>query len=231
MSVPRPVLRPAAAAPLALLLAALATVFLFGNDRGHFYRPGHHDRVSAEHMAVAANLSPAHHFLMVRYLNANASGYSMYNRFPVGGYALTALATSPFRGDLSLRLHAARMLMLGFFAAAAVLAYLALSRLAASRWTALTATLLAFSSYYGLYYNDMITPEIAPGLFGVLLSFHGVVVFLQDGRFRQLLVKACAALLLGWHVLAVVAAFVVLGLARVLLVPRGGGGCPDRGTA
>ena len=70
MSVPRPLLRPASA-PLALLLAALSTVFLFGNDRGHFYRPGHHDRVyrvSAEHMAVAVNLSPAHHFLMVRHL-------------------------------------------------------------------------------------------------------------------------------------------------------------------
>ena len=108
-------------------------------------------------MAVPANLSPAHHFLMFMHLGEASDdpdrGYAMYNRFPVGGYALIALATSPFRGALSLRLHAARMLMLGFFAAAAVLAYLALSRLAASRWTALTATLLAFSSYYGLYYN------------------------------------------------------------------------------
>ena len=225
---------PASARPvsaLALLLAALSTVFLFGNDRGHFYRAGHHDYVSAEHMGIVANLSPAHHFLMFRNLGDvedSEHRYNMYNRFPVGGYALIALATSPFHGDLSLRLHAARMLMLGFFAAAAVLAYLATSRLAASRWTALTATLLAFSSYYGLYYNDMIHSQTMPSLFGVLLTFHGVVVFLQDGRFRQLLVKACAALLLGWHVLALVAAFVVLGLARALSTGGGGG---DRGTA
>ena len=203
-------------APLLLLLAALSTVFVFGGDRGRFYRPGHHDHVSAEHMSIVANLSPAHRFLMFRSRSDEAGDrrYDPYNRFPVGGYALIALATSPFRGDLSLRLHAARMVMLGFFAAAAVLAYLATSRLAAGRWTALTATLLAFSSFHGLYYNDMIMPQTMPGLFGVLLTFHGVVVFLQDGRFRQLLVRACVSLLLSWDVLALVAAFVVLGLAR-----------------
>ena len=213
---PRPSV-PRSPPPPLLLLAALSTVFVFGGDRDRFYRPGHHDHVSAEHMSIVANLSPAHRFLMFRSQSDEAGDdrYAPYNRFPVGCYALIALATSPFRGDLSLRLHAARMLMLGFFAAAAVLAYLAMSRLAASRWTALTATLLAFSSFYGLYYNDMIHPaEATPGLFGVLLTFHGVVVFLQDGRFRQLLVRACAALLLSWDVLALVAAFVVLGLAR-----------------
>ena len=194
--------------PLLLLLAALATVFVFGADRGLFYRSGHHDHVSAEHMAIAVNLSPAHRFLMFR------SQSDLYNRFPVGGYALIALATSPFRDDLSLRLHAARVLMLGFFAAAAVLAYLATARLAGSRRTALTATLLAFSSFHALYYNDMIYPELMPALFGVLLTFHGVVVFLQEGRFRQLLVKTCAALLLAWPVLALVATFVVLATAR-----------------
>ena len=215
MPAPRP-FRRHASAPLLLLLAALSTVFLFGNDRGHFYRAGHHDYVSAEHMAIAVNFSPAHRFLMFSSLFGVEPGYryGVYNRFPAGGYALIALATAPFRGDLALRLHAARMLMLVFFAATAVLAYLALSRLAASRWTALTATLLAFSSYYGLYYNDMIAPEVAPTLFGVLLTFHGVVVYLQDGRFRQLLARTCAALLLGWPVLALVATFVVLALAR-----------------
>ena len=226
MQLPRP-LQQSLSAPLLLLLAALSTVFVFGNDRGRFYRPGHHDYVSAGHLSIAVNLSPEHRFLMFR-SQREAAGpdgprYDPYNRFPVGGYALIALATSPFRGDLSLRLHAARVLMLGFFAAAAVLAYLSMSRLAASRWVALTAVLLPFSSFYGLYYNDMIHPEVIPGLFGVLLTFHGVVVFLQDGRFPQLLVKACAGLLLAWHVLALVAAFVVLALlprifARVALL-------------
>ena len=37
-------------APLLLLLLALSTVFLFGNDRGQFYRNGHHDSVSVNHL-------------------------------------------------------------------------------------------------------------------------------------------------------------------------------------
>ena len=211
-------------APLVLLLAGLTTVFVFGHDqRGGFYRPGHHDYVSAEHLSIAVNLSPAHRFLMFTLLRDVEDGtarsrYTMYNRFPIGGYALTALVTSPFRDDLSARLRAARLLMLGFFAATAVLAYLALSRLTASRWVALTAVLLAFSSYYALYYSDMIIfHALSVGGFGVSLTFHGLVVFLQDGRFRQLLVKTCAALLLDWTVLALVAAFVVLASARHLL--------------
>ena len=208
--------------PLVLLLAALSTVFVFGPDRGRFYRPGHHDYMSAELMSIAVNFSPAHGFLRFHNLQ-NLEGthprYSTYQRFPVGVYALTALATSPFRADLSAGIRAGRLLMLGFFAAAAVLAYLALSRLTANRWVALTAALLAFSSYYALHYNDMLAVYGMPGLFGVLLTFHGIVVFLQDGRFRQLLVKTCAALLLDWIVLALVAAFVALATAR-RFIPR-----------
>ena len=209
-------------APLVLLLAGLTTVFVFGHDqRGGFYRPGHHDQITADHLSIAVNLSPAHRFLMFKWLrdvDGTAGQYAVYNRFPIGGYALIALATSPFRGDLSARLRAARLLMLGFFAATAVLTYLALSRLTASRWVALTAALLAFSSYYALYYNDLIDPHGPPmATFGVLLTFHGLVVFFKDGRFRQLLVKTCAALLLDWTVLALVAAFVALASARKFL--------------
>ena len=202
--------------PLVLLLLASSTVFLFGNDRDRFYRPGAHDWVSSEHLAVAVNLSPAHNFLMFHRLSGVEEGgglrYQPYNRFPVGGYALISLATLPFRDDLSAQLYAARMLMLAFFAAAAVAAYTATSRLSSSRWIALTAVLLSFSSYYHLYWNDMVHPKTMMDLFGVLLTFHGIVVFLQEGRFRQLLVKACTALLLGWHVLALILAFVLLGM-------------------
>ena len=210
--------------PLVLLLLALSTVFLFGNDRDRFYRPRpHHDWVSSQHLAVAVNLSPAHDFLMFHRLTRRYGedyGYEPYNRFPVGGYALISLATLPFRDDLSAQLYAARMLMLTFFAGAAVAAYFAMSRLWSSRWIALTAVLLSFSSHYCLYYNDMVAPETGMSLFGVLLTFHGIVVFLAEGRFRQLLVKACAALLLGWHVLALILAFVALGMASQIVRTR-----------
>ena len=209
--------------PLVLLLLALSTVFLFGNDRGRFYRPTSHDWVSSQHLTIAVNLSPAHGFLMFNRLTRRYGedyGYAPYNRFPVGGYALISLATLPFRDDLSAQLHAARMLMLAFFAGAAVAAYFATSRLWSGRWVALTAVLSSFSSFYCLYYNDMVHPKTMMDFFGVLLTFHGIVVFSEEGRFRQLLVKACAALLLGWHVLALILAYVALGMASEIVRTR-----------
>ena len=211
---------PQAAIPLLLLLLALSTVFLSIHDRGLFYRLGFHDRTTAHYLTVAGNLSPKHGLLGFDALTLDDDGdlaYRPYNRFPIGGYALLKLAMAPFGDDFSAQIRSARASMLAFFVLGAVSAYLALCRLLASRWVALAATLTAFSSYYLLYYNDMVATENMPSLFGMLLTFHGMVVFVQEGRFRQLLVKACAALLLGWHVYALLLAFIVLGLARELV--------------
>ena len=216
------------ALPLLLLLSALSTVFLFGHDQGYFYRSTSHNAISAQQLSVAENLSPEHNFLMFYNQTLDKDGipsYVPYNRFPLGGYALIKLAILPFGDGLVAKIYAARMVLLLFYAGSAALAYLSLCRLTANRWIALTATLLAFSSYYLLYYNDMVATENGLSLFGVLLTVHGMVLFVQEGRFRQLLVKACAALLLGWHVYALLLPFIVLGLlcelnrARRLSVP------------
>ena len=209
--------------PLALLLLTLSTVFVFGGNRGYFYRPNIHNWISSEHLTIALNLSPEHGFQRFMRRTIDDDGvprYRPYNRFPIGGYLLMKAATLPVSDNPSARLYAARILMLLFFTAAAVLAYLSLCRLTSNRWIALTATLLAFSSYYLLYYNDMTANEGMIDLFGVMLTFHGMVVFVQEGRFRQLLVKACIALLLGWHVFALLLPFVIIGLARDILRAR-----------
>ena len=209
--------------PLALLLLALSTVFVFGGDRGHFYRLGGHNWISSEHLTIAANISPEHGFQRFRLRFIDEDGevrYEPYNRFPIGGYLSMKLATLPFGENPSARLTAARMLMLLFFTATAVLAYLSLCRLTSNRWIALTATLLAFSSYYLLYFNDMTANEGMPDLFVVMLTFHGMIIFVQEGRFRQLLVKTCIALLFGWHVFALLLPFVIFGLASDLLWAR-----------
>ena len=209
--------------PLALLLLALSTVFIFGGDRGRFYRPKEHDGVSSQHLAIALNLSPEHGFQRFYRWFVDDDGavrYTPYNRFPPGGYASMKLAALPFGERPSAQLYAVRILMLLFFTATAVLAYLSLCRLTSNRWIALTAALLAFSSYYLLYFNDMTANEGMPDLFGVMLTFHGMVVFVQEGRFRQLLVKTCIALLLGWHVLALLLPFVIIGLASDLWQAR-----------
>jgi len=201
--------------PVALLLLALAAVFVFGGDRAHFYRPKLDGWDSSKNLALAENLSPATFFRLYRQLEFDghdrAPIYEMYGRFPVGGPALIKLAGLPFGDDLSGKILAARMLMLAFYAAAALLAFRALSRVFANRWAALAAALMAFSSYYVLYYSDTVSNEMSVDLFAVSLAFHGMVVFVQEGRFRQLAVKSCAALLLGWHVYALLLPFIIIG--------------------
>lgn len=205
--------------PLALLLFALSTVFLFGGERHRFYRPGG-NILTANYMTVALNLSPERNFVGYYYRALNPEGdavYFPYNRFPPGGYALIKLATLPFGDNLSASLYVGRLLMLAFFAGAALFAYLALSRIVANRWVALTSTLLAFSSYYCLFHNDTVATDAMPDMFGVMLTFHGIAIFTQEGRFRQLLIKACIALLLGWHVYALLLTFIVIGLGSELI--------------
>ena len=210
--------------PLTFLLLALSTVFLFGNDRGHFYRLGHHGWNSAKYLALAENLSPEYNFALFHSLKPDQDGNPapnfFYHRFPIGGFALIKLAILPFGDDLSAKILAARTLMQAFFSAAAVLAYLALSRITGSQWIACAATGLAFSSYFCLYYSDMICTEVAVDLFAVMLVFHALTVFVQDGRFRQLLAKTCIALLLGWHVYALLLPFIAFSLADAMFRAR-----------
>ena len=209
--------RPVLLACLPLLLA-LSTVFVFGHDlRSHLVRSHSHFVLTYYKMTIAANLSLDHHFLMFYRQTLNADGavsYEPYNRFPIGGQGLIALAILPFGDDLATQLYAARTLMLLCFAATALLAYLCLCRLTHHPWIAATATLLAFSSFYCLFYNDMVFNDGGIDLLGVMLTFHGMVIFLCEGRFRQLLVKTCIALFLGWHVYALLLPFIALGLVR-----------------
>ena len=211
---------PPGALPLILLLGALSSVFLFGSDdRDHFYRYKHHGWLSSQGLAQAVNLSFADGFLLFVDRTHDADGdltYSTYARWPIGSYALVKLAILPFEGDLSATIYASRIANLLFFAAAAVVAYLAFARLV-GRWVALTATLIPLSSQFALYYNDAFVPDVMPALLGLLLTFHGMVVYVQEGRFGQLLAKSCLALLLCWHSYALLLPFVVLGLTQDLL--------------
>ncbi len=211
----------ATALPTLLLGLSLVSVFIFQNDR-HSFQPGHHGFLSSHGMTISANLSLEHRFLMFNRVlrdETDAVRYELYNRFPIGAFAAIRMFTLPFQHGLSMQISVARNLMNCFFIAAACLAYLIIFRLFADRWVAATATLLAFSSYYCLYYNDMIFNDV-PTLFGLLLAFHGMVVFVQDGRFYQLVVKSFAAIFLGWQAYAILLPFTVLGCARELVVHR-----------
>ena len=220
------------AAPLSLLLIGMSTIPIFIRRRGLFYRDSwvpysyfnleEFSWTTSQHLTVAVNFSFSHHFLgfLSQSVDTEGNTYSdPYNRFPPGGYVLIKLVTLPFGDDLSNRIYAAQVLMLVFFIGAAILAYWSLSRLISSRWIASTVTLMTFSSTQLLLY-DMIKPELLPDLFGCMLTFHGIVVFLQKSRFRQLLIKSCLAVLLGWHVLALLFTFIVLSQIKEFILIR-----------
>ena len=203
--------------PTALALA-MAALVAFGGARDTFYGDGHHKWNSVMYMSMAENLSFEDRFRLFLHKPVDPygeTGYAMYSRFPVGGVVLIKLASAPFDGMAS-KILAARALMLALFAASAFLAYFAVSRLSASRWIAVVAALAAFSAFTPLYYSDDIAPEVGMDLFGCMLVFYGMVLFVRDGRFRQLAAKSCAALLLGWHVYALLFLFIAFGLAGEL---------------
>ena len=198
-----------------LLLAALATLWLFERDYS-LEEIGHRAELTLHSLTLAANLAPEHRFLMFLYQTGETiedRTYEPYNRFPIGAYLALKAALLPFGPDLAAQIRAAQSVALLFFAGAAVLAYLALRRLRHGPWVTLTATLLAFSSFYSLHYADMVSSEIA-SFFGFWLTAYGLVRFAHDGRLRPLLAKAGVALLLGWHVMGLLLPFAVLGLAR-----------------
>lgn len=206
--------------PLALLLAALATLWpTFIDSAGPLHRANRSfDHITHHHLAVAKNLNLAEGLLGYYSRTVTDEGKptkEVYNRFPPLGYVLIRLATATQGGDLAGEIQAGRVLMLALFASAALLAYLAMTHLTGRPWLALAATLAAFSSFAALRACDMVATEGVVDLFGTMLAFHGIARYRSGAKPRlgQLLAKACVALLLGWHVVGLIVAFVALGLA------------------
>lgn len=188
-------------------------MFWFGQSRDDFFRPPASDAPSFRTLAHAANASPAKGFIGFDRRTLDAEGKVVFERADRAssrGVALVALAIAPFADDLPAQMYAARVLMMLFFSGAVLTAYCALGRLLSDRFLALGATLLAFSSWYW-HSADLVESGGSPEVFGLLLAFHGLVVFHREGRLRPLLLRAGAALLLGWQVVALLLPFVLLG--------------------
>ena len=202
--------------PFLLLLTTLAAMVFSWIVAGGFDTL--HHPLDGQSLTVASNLSHEHRFLMFLRQYTGIDGelrYEFYNRFPIGTYLLIKAVAVPFGDSAPAQIFAARLLTAVFFSGAAALAYFGLRRLTNRPWIALAATLLAFSSYHALFYGDMISSEVS-GLFGMMLTFHGMTVFAQEGRFLQLLIKALASVLLGWIVMALLLPFTALGLASTV---------------
>lgn len=207
---------------LLVLLATLVSLFLFLGDGGprHSSAGSDKDWDTARNLAIAENLSLTHRLRLFLRQFPDTDGvvrYETYSRYPIGSFALIKLVMMPFEGDLAAKAIAARMLILALFAGAALLGFLALRRLTTDSWTAVAATLFAFSSFTMLPFADTVSVLMTMGLFTVMLVFHGAVVHAQEQRFGQLVAKTCTALLIDWHVYAFLAPLLAIGIAREAL--------------
>ena len=252
--------RRAAMAPLLALLLGFAALFAVFAAEGRFDRPLANDGASAKTLArVAARSSdgspvslpsdvhgplPGLGLLSGYRPAAEAEGRVTYEGGPGGSLVfdpLLAVGLRHFGDDPGAGVAAARAAMLALLCAAALLAYLSLVRLlahrprsdcGANRWIALGAVFAAFGGAAAAG-ADTVAVEGAPQAFGTFLLFHGITVFLEEAKFRQLLLKSGAALLLGLPAWTLLAPFVALGLLGERLRRRRAaeesGGEPGRG--
>ena len=107
--------------------------------------------------------------------------------------------------------------MFSFFAATVLLTYWSLRKLVENDLVALAATLMTFSSLFYLHFSSMISTEVTMDLFAVMLTFHAMILYIQEARFRQLIIKVVLALSIGWHVIGLIVPFIVLGLAKEII--------------
>jgi hypothetical protein len=186
----------------ALFVLALmgAILILFQNCTVGFAK-GHHGFLSSHGMAIARNLSYKTGFMMYHSMEIDKSGkvlYGAYNRFPVFSFAAIKAVISSF-SNLSTQVYMARQLMNVFLICTIFTSFLILHELSGKPLLSLGATLLAFSSQYIHYYNDMIFNNI-PSLCGFVLALHGITKYEKQGKEKQLYVKSLIGISLGWQV-------------------------------
>ena len=206
--------RARAAVPLVLLLSALGAAFLFARSEGRFSRPPAGEEAAA--LARAGNLSPKTRFVPFTHRTLAPDGAPAFVRgadAPLGGGLALGALLGAVGDDPARRLTAARAAMAALFGAAAALAYLSLVRLFRRRWLALGVTLLAFSPFAGGAW-DAVSLEESPTLFALFLSFHGMAMFVREGRSRQLFLKCAAGLLVSYSVVWLLLPFAAVGFLR-----------------
>lgn len=204
------------------LVGILSVLCLVSQREIPGFPEGHHGRLSAHGMTLAANLSFAQRGFTFDSAHVDANGNvsrTPYNRFPVTSFLVVKAAMSLARGCIRLEILYARVVMMLFFLGGLLCAYLSLYHLLRGALAAACAALLTFASWYLSKYNDLIFNDI-PTLFGMLLCFHGMVVHTVHGKRLQLYLKALIAAGLGWQSLALLLPYAVFGCVRCIVERR-----------
>ncbi len=192
-----------ASAPRRLLWLAALWLLAWAPD-GDGFPAGFHGYLSSHGAAITANLSPEHGWLMFerRILwGENDLRYSPYNRFPGTTFLILRAATLPVAADPGAALVIMHQVMNLFLIATLFTVARTLRRIGMGEAPAAAATLLVFSSFYLLYFGDMVFVD-TPTLFGCALALEGMAIHATRGGTRGLLARAVLGTLFGWQVLA-----------------------------
>lgn len=184
----------------ALLILSLATAAVFATQRRNDgFEPGHHGWVSAHGLAIVAKATPEAGFVGYSVRVEERKGLvklRYFDRYPVLFSALAHHVLERGDPDLATRIRRARQLMNAVFAATMLAVYVLLRLAGWLPWTALAATLLAFSGTYLLAYKDMFHFD-QPALLGMVLVWVGVATFERSRRRGPLYALALVAICLG----------------------------------
>ena len=204
--------------PVLWLLLLLMIFFLQSGGTGFWGK--HHGWVSSHGLAIMSKADLEHYFVGYALVTEDPSGqldYQYFDRYPVFfsafGHALMSLTD-----DLPTRVFLMRQWMNLLFLLTMAVCFLLVRRLVGNPYLAFAVTVLSFSSYYLLYYRDMIHFD-QPALLDFMLLLYAILRYKADDERRLLYPVTILAISIGrgyasYAVLGPWAVFEALGLLR-----------------
>lgn len=195
-----------------------ASIFLTEKRNLGFPSGGYYTSVHG--MALAKNLvendTPFFMFTS-KEINKGKQLYNAYNRFPVFPFYIIGLLTYPFSADTQLQIYISRQIMNLFFFISLIVVFNLVNKILRDEYLSIAVTLLAYSSYFMLSYNNMIFNDI-PALLGFAAALYCVVISQKTKlKKRQILFYSLFPIMLGWQAYAVYAAWFIIEGTELLL--------------
>lgn len=195
---------------LLLFILASVSIFIFQNHESGF-AIDHRGQTSSMGATLSKSLLIENkHLVMLigkQLLDNGEVYYHYYNRFPVFEYLITGAVMQIFEPDLAMQIYIARQVMNLFLLASLLICFFIVKEIISDNFPALFVSLLVFSSYYILYYNDMISNMSTP-LSGFVLALLIVVKsYKHNLRTSLIVLLSMLSIFTGWQSYAVFVAW------------------------
>ncbi len=237
-----------------LLAIFLFAIILFGligfqNPIGGTVGRSNHGWLSSHGLTLAKNLSLKDHFLMFNskyfyrqgdrvkvYLTGDIKSphqirlekdavlYGSYNRFPIFPFLIIKAAMLPFEPNLVLQIYVAGQIMNLFLFLSILFSVFIFRKLTNNFYQALSIALVSFSSFYVLYYGDVIFHDI-PALFGFVLALYIFVKWeyandQSSANKKAMIFPVALSMMMGWQPCTVFISWFLVDLSRCLFFKK-----------